>query len=304
MTNDPPVTGRGFRDALVAHRLLVPGGAPGIYGNGDVLVDLIGRLEARISRLVRAPNVEVMAFPPVVSLETLERVGYHRTFPHLLGTVHAFDGDDAAHERLVRTTDVGTEWRQHQATSDLALTPAACYAVYPRLTGVLPATGRVVDVESWCFRQEPSSDPGRLRAFRMREVVRADRPSAVLAWRDEWIERCTAFLRGLGLDAEVARATDPFFGRGGRMLADSQRAQGLKFEVLVPVASTNERTAVVSCNYHREHFGELFAIRRAHGKPAHTACVGIGIERLALALLRAHGLDLAAWPQQVRGELW
>ena len=33
---------------------------------------------------------------------------------------------------------------------------------------------------------------------------------------------------------------------------------------------------------------------------AHTACVGFGLERITLALLRHHGLDLAAWPEAVR----
>jgi hypothetical protein len=37
---------------------------------------------------------------------------------------------------------------------------------------------------------------------------------------------------------------------------------------------------------------------------AHTACIGFGNQRVALALLRAHGIDLASWPSAVRRELW
>jgi hypothetical protein len=44
------------------------------------------------------------------------------------------------------------------------------------------------------------------------------------------------------------------------------------------------RAAVMSCNYHLEHFGEAFDIRTDDGAVAHTACVGFGLERMALAL--------------------
>ena len=41
-------------------------------------------------------------------------------------------------------------------------------------------------------------------------------------------------------------------------------------------------------------FGELFEIVQADGTRAHTACVGFGLERITLALLRAHGTGVAS----------
>ena len=52
-----------------------------------------------------------------------------------------------------------------------------------------------------------------------------------------WLQRGLEILQGLGLPACSDVAADPFFGRGGKMLAASQREQKLKFEVLVPVAT-------------------------------------------------------------------
>jgi seryl-tRNA synthetase len=292
-----------FRDALLHSGLFVPSGVPGIYGHGRTLVDLMVRLETTVSRFIHAGDIEVMRFPPVVSRVTVERTGYHQAFPHLLGTVSTFSGDDIIHARMVRARCEAAGPDDHRAPSDLALTPAACHAVYPHLAGALPEGGRTVDVESWCFRQEPSDDPGRLRAFRMRELVRFGEPDAVLAWRDHWIERGVELLRALGLDPSVAPAADPFFGRVGKMLARSQRAQALKFELLVPAASTSGQMAIMSCNYHQEHFGEAFDIRTRAGRIAHTACVGFGLDRWALALLWAYGLDPARWPDGVRDVL-
>ena len=37
---------------------------------------------------------------------------------------------------------------------------------------------------------------------------------------------------------------------------------------------------------------------------AHTGCVGFGMERVTLALLKTHGLDPKSWPKQVRETLW
>ena len=98
-------------------------------------------------------------------------------------------------------------------------------------------------------------------------------------------------------------ASDPFFGRGGKLLAVNQRDQRLKLEIVTPIGSDERPTAIISLNYHQDHFGAIFGIRTADGEVAHTACVGFGLERIALALYRQHGFDRAAWPPSVREAL-
>ena len=110
-------------------------------------------------------------------------------------------------------------------------------------------------------------------------------------------------LIALGLPARADVASDPFFGRGGKVLADGQKAQKLKFEVLVPVISESDPTAVCSFNYHQEHFGHVFGIKTPNGEVAHTACLGFGLERVVMALFQTHGFDPKAWPADVRARL-
>ena len=110
-------------------------------------------------------------------------------------------------------------------------------------------------------------------------------------------------LHTLELGAKRVIANDPFFGRGGRVMVATQREQALKFELVVPITSTETPTAVVSCNCHLDHFGRAFGIRSADGETAHSACIGFGLERIALALLRRHGLEPDKWPAKVRGVL-
>jgi seryl-tRNA synthetase len=276
--------------------------ASGIYGRGAVFEHVLDCLTIAIGGIDPSAAAEVVRFPPLVSRMTVERCGYLHYFPHLLGTVHSFTGTDREHARLVEAVDANQDWGAHQTLSDLVLTPAACYAAYPHLSGTLPADGRLLDVESWCFRQEATRAPSRMRSFRMREFVRLGQPEPVQAWRDTWMQRGLAFLTSLGLAPSIEPASDPFFGVGGRLLAVSQSEQALKFELIVDLDAST-RVAVMSCNYHLEHFGEAFGIGLADGRLAHTACVGFGLERLALALLGAHGALPRQWPAGVRAVL-
>ena len=111
---------------------------------------------------------------------------------------------------------------------------------------------------------------------------------------------------GLAVDREGSptKASDPFFGRGGKMLAVSQKEQKLKFEVVIPVISKENPTAVCSFNFHQEHFGDSFEIRTEDGKVANTACLGFGLERVVMALFKTHGFEPDNWPKATRDLLW
>jgi len=119
-----------------------------------------------------------------------------------------------------------------------------------------------------------------------------------------WHQRGLTLLKSLGLPAYSEVASDPFFGRSGRMLAVSQKEQRLKFEVVVPIISEEKPTAVCSFNFHQDHFGSTFDIRTADGQVANSACMGFGLERIVMALFKTHGFDPGAWPRDVRSRLW
>jgi seryl-tRNA synthetase len=295
-----------FLRELLDARLLIDSGIPGVYGRGEDFERVRGAFDARVTAVAAVDEPERLAFPPLLPRRQIEEIGYLKSFPHLAGTIFSFAGDEQQAAEQEERAERHEDWSQYQAQTDLCLTPAACYPVYPAIAarGKLAPGGVMVDAGgSYVFRHEPSGDPARLQMFHQREIVRIGEPETVAAWRDAWRDRSVELLRAVGLDASFDVASDPFFGRSGRLLARSQKAQELKFEVLVQIAGP-EPTAVASFNYHQDHFSGTYGIEmEAEDPTAHTACLGFGLERVTLALLRTHGLDPGAWPAAARQEL-
>jgi seryl-tRNA synthetase len=296
---------RAYRDELLRHGLLISMGVDGLYGRGGPFEHAVERINAAIGAVGDPDGPEVMRFPPGMAKWQLEKSGYLRKFPHLAGTVHSFSGSDRDHRALVDTLDKGGDWTTTQAVTEIALAPAACYGVYPVVAarGRLSEAGALVDVYAYCFRHEPSIDPARMQMFRQREHVRLGTLEQTTDFRERWMSRGQALVESFGLPCEVVVANDPFFGRAGKLQAINQREENLKFELLVPIASQEHPTACVSFNDHRDLFGRAWSIETASGKPACSACVGFGVERIALALFRHHGFAFKDWPRKVRDVL-
>ena len=294
----------GFHAELVAAGLIIPTTIKGGYGRGAVFEDILERFDALVMRNAAGDGAEAVTFPPIVARTMIEKLGYLDNFPQLSGSIHSFFGNELKARELSERVANGERWEDLLDITEVMLLPAACYPVYPMFSGLLPEGGRLVTVKNWCYRHEPSDEPTRLQSFRMREFIRVGAPEAVETWRDGWLERGLTLLKGLGLPAAPDVANDPFFGRVGKMMATSQREQRLKFEIMVPVISLEKPTAICSFNWHQEHFTGKYGIHQHDGSTANTACLGFGLERVTLALLKTHGLDPAGWPAEVRAQLW
>jgi seryl-tRNA synthetase len=295
-----------FLDELVRHGHFLPSGEMGIYGRGMIFEEVRNRFDEFVTRAGAEDKPERPRFPPVIPRRILEKAGYLKSFPQLCGVIYSFAGKEAAALDLAERAAHGQDWSMHLSMTDVVMVPAACYPAYPAmaLRGPLPKGGVTLDLGgSYVFRNEPSGDPARLQMFHQREMVRIGEAEDILVWRETWMARAKDIFEQCGLNAIFELASDPFFGRGGKLLANNQRQQGLKFEALVPIASP-EATAVSSFNFHQDHFGSAFGVQLHDGTVASSACLGFGLERITLALFRAHGMDIGDWPQGVRNCLW
>ena len=295
-----------FLRDLLASGLLVDTGVPGVYGQNETFDHVRVGFTDAVARAGAPDNAEPMRFPPLLSRYQLEKNGYLGSFPHLAGTVFSFDGSEAQALEQEGRAARHEDWSEFQSMTELVVLPAACYPVYPEIAkrGTLPRSGAIVDTGSqWVFRHEASDDPARMQSFHMYEFVRIGAPEDVVAFRNTWLERTESLFERLGLHATSEIAADPFFGRVGRMLAANQRDQELKFE-LVALIGGPEPTAIATFNFHQDHCTSVYDISIEGAGPVQTGCVAFGIERCTLALFRAHGLDVDAWPAEVRAELW
>ena len=68
-------------------------GTDGVYARTALYEDMVERLAALITRN-REPGTEIMRFPPVMNRGQLEKSGYLKSFPNLLGCVCGLHGTE------------------------------------------------------------------------------------------------------------------------------------------------------------------------------------------------------------------
>ena len=84
-------------------------GSDGVYARTALYEDVVERLAALISRH-REPDTEVMRFPPVMNRAQLEKSGYLKSFPNLLGCVCGLHGTEREINAAVSRFDAGGDW--------------------------------------------------------------------------------------------------------------------------------------------------------------------------------------------------
>jgi len=101
----------------------VPAGASGLFARTGALGEIVNGLNSFISSHYRNKEMEVFEFTPVMSRAHLEKMGYFRSFPQLAGCVCCLSSGTHV---TADTADITSF-----LPSAFALTPAACYQLYP-----------------------------------------------------------------------------------------------------------------------------------------------------------------------------
>lgn len=297
-----------FRDELLAAGILTASSVPGLYGRSATFEAILSGLDAMLTEMARPLAATAFRFPPVYPRADFERTDYIAGFPDLSGVVSTFTKGDREHRALLADREAGHDYDHHLDASGVALTNAICHPLYATVPSLLPVGGAAYDLFGWGYRHEPSADPMRMQSFRMHEFVFVGSPDDARAYRDTWLDVALETLGLLGLPVRAVPANDPFFGRAGRLLVSEQLRENLKVEIVVPMyGDLHEGTAIASANCQLDHLTANFGIRTddgtVDGGEAHASCLGFGMERTVLALLRTHGFDVETWPAAVRARL-
>ncbi|MFZ0040280.1 MAG: hypothetical protein WAK93_03170, partial [Solirubrobacteraceae bacterium] len=145
-----------YLDELVEAGLLARTGVHGLYAHGGEFERVRLKFDALVTRAAASESPEVLSFPPVIPRRQLETSGYLGSFPHLAGTVFAFEGDEEAAAQQFELASRHEDWSGFQAMSEMVLTPAACYPLYPAVAarGPLPEGGVTLDTsDAYVFRR-------------------------------------------------------------------------------------------------------------------------------------------------------
>lgn len=286
---------------LIEHGWLTSWNAPGVVGFTGRFESVIDGIQAMITATEQVSDQDTLNFPPVIARSVIDTTEYADSFPHLLGTIKTLDESQAP--QYLHEVAEGTPEDELREVSDVVIVPATCYSLYPLVAEAGSVSdGHTFSVMGSCFRAEASTELGRFRSFRMREFVHFGDLDATTAWRDHRADVAVELFAQLGMSAEKELATDPFFRPLQRVMGPSQIEQQLKYEIVVPLTA-DRRIAIASANLHKDHLCHRFEIHREEGEIASSTCAAFGLERIVLALIAHHGLELEEWPEGVTGAL-
>lgn len=272
---------------------------PGLFAGRRPLVELLRRLDDVFLDLALAQGADELMAPHLITWEALRRAGYSTAFPEHLTACYAVRRDLDAIDRLAAAASPG-EASAVMEPQDLVLAPAACYHVYPLLEHSVVDQARLVTLLAQCTRREAvwTQRPIRFWSFRMRELVFVGTASGARDFRERQLELLTSLAKQLALPCRLMSATDPFFTSSRPGQVDMQTMLGLKHELVARDAEGND-LAVASINLHRDHMGRAFDIA-SEGRPAHSSCLGLGLERWAYWILSHCGPEADDWPAVLR----
>ena len=253
-------------------------------------------------------------FPAFIDAETLHKCGYFDSHPNAVtfvgNMVEDFDAIEAF--RVANSCSEGAHMppQEHVHHDGMCMNPAACFPAYPTLQGrKLDENGHVVSWLGRVFRYESRNISGldRLYEFNVREIVWVGTEDYVAGCRKKALPLVGELAEFVDLDMKLQTATDPFFATVSAAKKFFQQAQEVKNEILIPVLKSDGSKKLLACgsvNLHGNFFGERFDITAADDQPAHTGCIGLGIERWVLAGFTQHGFDPDRWPEAVREEIF
>ncbi len=282
------------------------------YDNGTLALSgpaqwLFHYFERSFLALARRHGAAERRYPTLLPVSIMERTDYFKSFPHHATFALCLDRDAGALRTFVDEVKGGGEVEAaagpHLRPAGAVLSGAVCYHCYAEYRGhTFGEEPTVLTAQGQCFRYEHGefSPLRRQWEFTMREIILLGTEQALLELRGRLLEDVVRFAEAHGLAGRVDVASDPFFGSvEGRARTLLQRAQSLKYELLVDITGQKGELAIASFNLHGDSFSRTFELGLPEGRLASSACVAFGLERWVAAFVAYHGADPAAWREVI-----
>lgn len=263
---------------------------------------------------IKMHSCENYYFPTLLGMNTLKKVGYFESFPHLLMFAARLKNDVANYKGFIKTfkeinnKNFPNALLNYCCCTDLSLSPTICYHVYETLENhvidnySVTACGKVFRYED--KYQKPFE---RLWDFTLREVVFLGERDFVQHQVQSYCIYTIKFMKLLQLHGFCETASDPFFlVDDASKKINIQKMMHSKYELQLRTSVCNT-LAVASFNFHNQHLSKKFNLYAPSSNQkkhyCHTGCIGIGLERLIFAFLSQYGCDYIKWPKIIRDYL-
>jgi seryl-tRNA synthetase len=290
--------------SLMADRQITES-SPGVFNYAGDVVLCLKAIDQFLSKFGETLGAAEEVYPTTLPSVTLHRSGYLKSFPH-----HAlFVAPVRFSEKSVKAVSVlnlpngqdAAKTLDHLDYPSLTLAPTVCYHTFNAHRDTCVSSNKTITARSHCHRFETHFHSlERLMTFQMREFVFMGTEDFVSRQLESCMEWFQNLLRGWNVSFQTVTASDPFFGNTSDSKRLFQAALVLKREVRLYVPATDRWIAVASFNNHRDSVVDSFGIHHEGGQTARSGCVGFGLERLMYCLYCAFGLNLNAWPDDLK----
>ena len=275
-------------------------------GDGSVIykgfaLQLVDKVKQLVDSLFSRLSREQVRVPSSISLVELNKINYVPSFHHhlcfvsnldpQLDKMRAFPAAWAARGE----SQVPSTLNDFTATPSRALNPAVCLHIYPMLAAQRQTS---FETSSWVaasgkvFRFESANHSAleRLFEFTMHELINVGPELDVQENGKKIIKLFEALSEALQLDSQLVVANDMFIGERDQNRMFAQLSTQSKVELMVRLSPEDRYIAAGSLNLHGQHFTKPLGIQDPNSQTlSGSLCMGIGIERLALALASQHG---------------
>lgn len=282
----------------------------GLYTFQGVFLALVNRIDAIVRSWARQLRAEEQDHPVLWPMDLLQKIHYLNEFPQLAYLVTGARDDVDSCRRL-------SELSQQSLNGAIAVEPdvvkpfqfalqnAVCDCCYYGLESRNMSSAGIFTTSNKVIRNERKSTErwGRLRCFRVRDIMVVGRREDCEMVLDSVFNSLVELIKAAGIYVRIETANDPFFGDETALKSVFQNSRHLKYEIITKLDESGPDLAIGSINRHQDFFAKAFDIR-IHDKRAMSACVGIGLERFAMALFAHWGTDISAWPDGARKVFW
>jgi len=239
--------------------------------------------------------------PALWSIELTNSARYLSDFPHEAAFVLGVKKNNqslASLANLAKSGGLSTESLEEpdvlKSLNFLGLCQSAvCTSCYYALGKKTQVRNSIYTTYNRVFRNEGRRSLDRLLSFSVRDIIAVGANDYVREFRDKFLAKSEAFIGQFLLSAQIVRATDPFF-RDSSAKVFFQKSADLKHEIQAWLPYERSAIAIGSINLHLDTFGKRFSMKSDSGV-AHSACMGIGFERLTFSLFAQNGIDCKDW---------